>query len=125
MTQRREWTFQKTGEELEAAAKKRAEYHLKRLAFWEEARDKAEQQIKDSGFEVRRHTVTGGERAEVTIDPGLVARLAECERKMEQHRERANEYAQWVAALKTVHGTQALDFDDWLYFYGLRGDEDE
>jgi hypothetical protein len=123
---RREWTFEKPASELVEAARERVNYHGERLDFWETEREKAESAINSAGFQVRSHAITGGERHEVVIDPTLAARLSECESKMAQHRARSDEYAQWYSALKTADARSfVLDHDDWLFFYGLRGDDDE
>lgn len=124
--QRRDWKFQKTAVELAEAAQERCSYHMKRHSFWEEERDKAQAEINAAGVKVVSRPISGGERHDVVADPTLLDRLWECEKKMIDHSNRSNEYAQWYAALKTVDArTLELDHDDWLFFFGLRGDEDE
>ena len=122
---RREWTVQKLVDELVAAADERCSYHTKRLDWWEGERDEANDRIRESGVQVREYAQTGGNRHEVVIDPTLAKRLSECERKITHHRALSDEYAQWWSMLKKATGSFELDHDDWQFFFGLRGDEDE
>lgn len=123
---RREWTFERPARELAEAARQRVEYHGKRLHWWETEREKADAAIKDGGIQVRTHAVTGGERHEAVIDPTLTNRLGECEAKIRQHRAKSDEYAQWIKALDSAaERSLTLDHDDWIFFFGLHGDEDE
>lgn len=123
---RREWTFQRPAPDLAAAAAKQQQYHHERLTWWEEEREKVNEAIGSAGVQLRRHPVTGGERHEIVIDPTLSGRLAECERKIEQHRLRSDEYARWYAMLKAAgEKTYELTHYDWQFFFGLKGDEDE
>jgi hypothetical protein len=123
---RSEWEFQKPAPELAEKAKENATYHLQRCGFWENERETAEVALAAAGFTIREHAQTGGPRHEVVVDQPLVTRVAECERKIEQHTSKANEYAQWAPALAAAgDAVLTLDFADWMFFFGLRGDEDE
>ena len=123
---RREWIFERSATDLAEAARSRVEYHGERLTWWELERERADDALKSKGVQVRSHAVTGGERHEAILDPTLAGRLGECETKIRYHRGKSDEYAQWIRALDSAAGRSlTLDHDDWIFFFGLRGDEDE
>lgn len=120
MSKRREWQFQATDQQLAEASHEKAVYHNDRARWWQEQRSIVNDQIQESGVQVRSHPVTGGERHEVVLDATLAARLSECDRKIQDHNHTAAEYRQWHDALTSgIAGTsRVLDHDDWLFFFG-------
>ena len=114
---RDDWRFIYPASTVGEAAGRLAEYHRERLWSWEEAKAQAEERISDKGVEVRHHEVTGGQRAEVVIDPSLAARLQECEGKISTHKRAAQVYAEWSAVMeRAADGPMTLDIDDVRFF---------
>lgn len=120
MSQRRDWTFIYTVEEVANAAEAKAKYHAEREAFWEREKEEVVAAIRESGLEVRGHKVTGGERAEVVLDPTLAKRLDECQNKLTGHQSSGEEYRGWHSVLRVAVEREEdrleLDHEDVRYF---------
>lgn len=121
---RDEWVFGFTVAEVFDAAEEKVSHHTERIEWWQAEKERVEAEIKESGLEVRHHQQTGGSRAEVVIDPTLASRLGECERKLESHRQRVEQYRRWVGALRTKGDDDFLElhYDD-VQFFGLAEEE--
>lgn len=87
---REEHTFQFTAGKISASADREAQYHRKRVAFWDEEYGKAVERVrKTASVEVVESPVTGGMRADVRInygDPVAYQRLGESYEKIHRHR---------------------------------------
>lgn len=121
---RADWKFPFTPGEIAEAASRRMEYHEERMVFWGNAREEAKAAIEEKGFEVRDYAVTGGQRAEVVVDPALAQRLGEADRKLKEHNEKTEIYGGWFRVLERASNHPfcpdplLLDHDD-IRFFGL------
>lgn len=97
------WEFRYKASEVQAAAKAKVALHSKRYKWWESESKKAEQSLKDKGFEYREEQFSRGGEMVIVGDPQLVKRVTDCKRKMEEHREQRDAFETWARAL----GTQA------------------
>ena len=128
MSKRKEHTFQFTAEQIAKAAASEAAYHTKRAVWWDGEYNKAAEEAKAKGVEIRHYAVTGGNRAQVVIDPTLQGRIEESSSKRSKHQQSAERFTVEAAA----YGSQpaatayALDGEDVMYFRlagGTREDE--
>jgi len=82
--------FQFLAGSIAKAAEAEAEYHRKRLAFWETEYEVAVATVKKTAFvEVKTYPVTGGQRADVSVnygDPSAYKRMVEAFDKIDTHR---------------------------------------
>ncbi len=119
MANRREWKFKYQASSLKDASQKRKQYHEKRLKYWTKEVERAEQELREHGIDFRDFHVSGGNRLEAIIDPGLMRRYQESKRKLDKHKERIREYDRFVRTF-TRHSTEEyeLDIDD-MEFFGL------
>jgi hypothetical protein len=128
MAKRKEHLFQFTAEAIAKAAASEAAYHSKRATWWDAEFNKAAEEAKVKGVEIRHYPVTGGNRAQVVIDATLQQRIEEAARKRTEHQQKAERFtiesASYGSQLeKTVY---ALDGEDVMYFRlagGQREDE--
>ncbi len=124
ITDRRQvWTFKYKPTEVLAAAKDRVKHHIERGGFWTKERDKAEEQLKKKGFEYRERETSYEAHIQIVGDPELAQRVAECRRKVAEHREKQQLYDTWVRALKAKTERQPgeeleLTIND-VVFFGL------
>ncbi len=118
---RSEHMFQFTGLQIAEAAKREAEYHRARVTFWATEQRAAVERAKADGVHMTEYPITGGVRAEMTLNPTLQGRINECTNKIHQHSKRADELQIHAAC----YGTQAsrcyeLHPDD-VVFWRLAG----
>jgi hypothetical protein len=119
MPLRREWNFQYIAREIADGARRKAEHHEERMAFWDAEIEAARDAIKASGVDIRSYDVTGGQRHEVVIDPSLANRLSEAQQKRSSHEDSAKEYRMWERVLE-ANGFEALRLDAAdVDFFGL------
>ena len=124
ITDRREiWVFRYKPSEVLAAAKDRVKHHIARGKSWMEEHDKAEEQLKKKGFEYRERPTSYEPHVQIVGDPELAQRVAECRRKIAEHREKQRLYETWVRALKAKTERQPgeeleLTIND-VVFFGL------
>jgi hypothetical protein len=124
MSKRSEHTFQFTAGEIAAAAMREAEFHAKRQAWWNAEYQKAATEAKEKGVEVRAYAVSGGERAEMVIDPALQTRINECYGKRLQHQTAADQFRMEAAAYGSQLTTKVYDVDtDDVQHWRLAGGE--
>ena len=111
--------------ELLSMAQAKQTYHSARAAAWQEMRDEAEQDLRDNGFEIRQHQVTGGVNTTAVLDPEKSAWLATCESKRRHHMERVVEYRRWCTMFeRSVDVLRDCDPSD-LAFFGFGEPEPE
>jgi hypothetical protein len=124
ITDRREiWVFRYKPSEVLAAAKDRVKHHIARGKFWMEEHEKAEEQLKKKGFEYRERPTSYEPQVQIVGDPELAQRVAECRRKIAEHRQKQELYETWVRALKAKVDRQPgeeleLTIND-IVFFGL------
>lgn len=117
------WKFEYSAEELLDAAQEKAEYHRKRRSFWEFEFADAERALMEKGIEITKHMVTGGSRVEVKGNQEYVDRYAECDRKLQIHKGKAQDYERYIRAFEHAEGRgvllpYTLDIRD-IEFFGL------
>lgn len=121
------WTFEYGNAKLLAAAQAKAAHHHARRGNWEEQKLVALTSIREVGLAVTEgFTLDMGTSAsipgrgpDVLINADLKRKVGECHGKVQEHRTKAAQYEQWIQVLK-AHPEQAyaLEWDDWLYFFG-------
>jgi hypothetical protein len=121
MAQRSDWTFEYGIEEVKDAAEKKVQFHADRITFWESAKETTLNLIRESGIDIREHEITGGQRAEVIIDPTHQQRLNEAQDGLTRNKAKLDEYEGWAQVLhsrvmQNDARTLSLDHQDILYF---------
>ena len=99
------------------------EHHSGRRKWWESEYSKAEDQLKEKGFEYRKRQDTYEPGLQIVGDPELAQRAAECRQKVAEHRERNELYETWIRALAARTERQSeeeleLTIND-VVFFGL------
>ena len=120
MSLRYDWQFQYSRDALRKAVDQKILHHIKRIEWWEKEDDKAEAAIKEAGIDIREYAVTGGNRAELVIDPVLLSRFQETQSKIRAHKGNLKEYRRYYRALENQSSTVGfqLDIED-IQFFGL------
>ena len=117
MSKRDEHSFQFSASQIAAAAGVEADYHEKRILYWQEQMDAAYKRVEATiGAKIQQQPVTGGWRADVVVDygdPAASRRLNEAGGKVQKHREAAERFR--TDAL--LYGTQvgSTKFGDRVY----------
>lgn len=118
MSKRKEHTFQFTAGAIAKGAAAEAKYHEERATWWSNEYEQIATEAKEKGVEIRHFEVTGGKRAQLSIDARLSNRLEEAGRKRSEHQAQAERYKVEAAA----YGSQpeslsyGLDGDDVMYW---------
>jgi len=128
MSKRKEHTFQFTAEQIAKGAATEAEYHTMRARWWDDEYNRAAEEAKAKGVEIRHYAVTGGNRAQVVIDASLQHRIEESASKRSKHQQSADRFRVEAAAYASQPAATAyaLDGEDVMYFRlagGVREDE--
>lgn len=116
---RDKWEFEYSAEVLRDHARRKRDYHERRGDWWAQQRELADDRIRSGGIELRHQPATGGGRTDVILDPALAERLRECERKIAEHRAKAEEYANWASLMEwwaPENRLYPLDAQDVRYF---------
>lgn len=118
MTERKKHLFQFSAKQISEAAKVEAAYHDQRAGWWNSEFEKAVEAAKAAGLRVEKYAVTGGERAQMVIDPTLQNRINECENKRSSHQKLAEQLTIEAASYATQHEgmVYALDHEDVQHF---------
>lgn len=114
------WEFEfSVGDVLKAAETKRI-YHTERVEHWTEEREKAEADLRAAGVEIREHEATGGTQFTAVLDVEKTAWLNQCNRKLETHQLRAQQFDAWIYVLRSrpLFDSLKLQHDD-VRFFGL------
>jgi hypothetical protein len=131
---RETWKFPYPADELTAAARDKLKYYQSRLDWWTAMRDEKIKEIKADGIVITESLVSETKFAMsntyrppgVSIDNELVAQVQECNSKIADHRRNVRDYTAWVQVLAAQGGAvQQLDKDDWLFFFGDVGPQEE
>lgn len=120
------WDFKFTAKKLAAAAVLKRTHHKERLKFWEGAKQKVLDEVKESGIEVSESEAgasyanqSRGYGPQVVVRTDLQKRLSECHGKIIEHAAKVSEYAGWVEVLEGNPENQlSLHADDYLFFFG-------
>jgi hypothetical protein len=117
------WIFRYKPAELLAAANKKVTHHVQRGEWWTAEHTKAEEQLREKGFEYRERQTSLQSEIQIVGDPELAQRVAHCRRKIADHREEQRIFETWARALKTKTERQPgeeleLTIQD-LVFFGL------
>jgi hypothetical protein len=128
MSKRKEHTFQFTAKQIADGAAAEAKYHDARAAWWNGEYEKACVEAEKSGVKITHFEVSGGKRAQMTLDPTLQRRIEESAHKRSDHQQKADRYKIEAASYASQPETLKydLDNDDVVYFRlagGLRDDE--
>ncbi len=120
MSLRNDWSFDYSSEDLMKAVREKIEHHQTRLEWWEKDREGVKQAIRELGIDLREFPVTGGNRAELVVDPVQLNRLQEILSKIRGHERSLKEYRRYERALaqKQSQVSFALDIED-VQFFGL------
>lgn len=128
---RDDWKFEYPASRLAAAATEKIAYHRERLAFWRATREQVMATIRSEGLEIDEKIVLGMRNpksrdwdrgAEVMIRNDLQKDLAECLEKLKWHTDKLEQYGGWEQLLvANPEARQALDIDDWLFFFARPG----
>ena len=122
MALRKEWKFEYSAAVLLDKTVQRITYHEQRLAFWKGEEATADKRAKASA-QFKEYPITGGTRTELVLDPTEQARLDECRRRLNHHREWLRGYAAFQDVFQQNLGSQlVLDVDDIVYFTRGEGD---
>ncbi len=137
---RHNWKFRYTAAELLAGAQAQLAYHTKRVAYWEDLRDKVKAAIKHDGIDITESAIEkmtannnssaiygngpfGMPGPQVNIKPEYLQQLQECNSKVAQRKASVAEYTSWVAILTDAQasdGLLKLDQADWLFFFNTK-----
>lgn len=122
MSKRNEHTFQFRAIEIAEAAEKQANYHEQRLKYWEKEYDSAVRIVQNTiGAKLVKQRLTRGYRVEVVVnygDPSAYSRLQESFRKIETHRESAEQFRSDQQVYKTQgERLYQLAVDDVQYYH--------
>lgn len=122
-TVRDTWDFHYKTSEVNDAAVSQAAHHSSRYKWWEAESKKAEQSLKDKGFEYREEQFSRGADMVIVGDPQLVKRVTDCKRKMEEHQQNWGLFEVWARALggkaeKEPDSELVLKVED-VVFFGL------
>ena len=101
-SRRATWVFRYKPSEVLAAAEAKVEHHTKRGEFWAEEHDKAEEELKEKGFEYRERFSSHEPHVQIVGDPELADRVAECRNKIKEHRKMRELSETWVRAVLPV-----------------------
>lgn len=121
--------FQFPADRIALAAWDEADYHEGRVAYWKAEYETSFARVKETArIVVKEVNITGGKRADVTVDYGDAAafrRLNESITKIESHRKAADRFRTEA----TVYGTQGerayeLSTED-VHYFRLGGGERE
>lgn len=123
---RERWEFKFSAKRLAAAAARKRDHHRARLKFWEDAKRKVLDEVKESGIEVSESeagaSYANSSRAfapQVLVRTDLQKRLTECHTKILDHANRVTEYVGWVEVLEGNPDDQlSLHAEDYLFFFG-------
>lgn len=122
---RKEWEFQFTAAQLLKAASDKAKHHAERLKWWEGQQKTIMADCKKKGLSITESVAAGYSTnnaafgAQITVDGTFQRKLAECHIKIEQHREKTEEYKGWVQVFEANKAqTLQLHADDYLHFFG-------
>lgn len=118
MSLRTEWKFQFTARQITEAATLKEQHHAARLEWWQNEREVAVLAAEGSTVSIKRVEVSGGDRAELSIDASLAYRINECEGKINQHRRDLATYQRWRESFALMNPTTVyeLDPDDIAFF---------
>lgn len=138
---RNDWTFTYTNEKLLDAAQAKHEFHKKRLEWWNQKKADTLVKLKNEGIEIDGSLADVSEvkagiapasafnysnqyqrGVHVSLNDGLVRDIQECQQKIREHDIKMREYHGWIQVFSDTPPThtQALDYNDWLYFFGKR-----
>ena len=122
MSKRNEHTFQFKAIEIAEAAEKQAVHHEQRLKYWEKEYDGAVRIVQNTiGAKLVKQRLTRGYRVEVVVnygDPSAYSRLQEAFRKIETHRESAEQFRSDQQVYKTQgERLYQLALDDVQYYH--------
>lgn len=128
---RDEWKFTYTANKLAEGARAQKAFRESRVAWWTEQKAKVMADIRESGVNVSEGiaaqaqlqgaytTSNAGYGPQVTINPDLQRKLAECHGKIQSHSQAVSEYDGWVQVLDAnPENRLELTQADWLYFFG-------
>ena len=124
--QRSNWLFSYEASSLMAASSKKIEHHRKRLEFWEGAKKKVMDEVKESGIEVSEsisdqyiNKMSSHNSPQVMVRNDLQVKLTECHEKMRDHIRQMKEYIGWKQVFDAnPKAMLQLNADDYLVFYG-------
>lgn len=120
---RKVWVFRYKPAEVLAAAQERVRHHTERGEWWTSEYRRAEEQLKEKGFEYRERQGSYESQIQIVGDPELARRVGNCRQKVAEHREKQTLYETWVRALKAKTDRQPgeeleLTIND-VVFFGL------
>lgn len=128
MTKRDDWNFSYLGSDLATAAGKKMDFHRGRLKFWTDKKAEVMTAIKADGLEIdesiasespKFSSANYGRDPVVAVRADLLRDLRECVSKISEHRKKLDGYHGWRQILQANSNiSQALDHDDWLFFFG-------
>ena len=118
---RDQWEFRYRPAEVLGAAQKMLVHHQERLIWWEKEMDKAENDLKEKGFEYRQEHRSMGSDLVIVGDPQLAKRVSDCKNMIKEHQKRINLYETWVRALQGKAEREpktdlVLKIDDIVFF---------
>jgi hypothetical protein len=113
---RYDWEFCYENHEVREAVEKVLQHHRDRRAWWEGELNKAEEDLKQKGFEYRERMGSGRSNIEIVGDPEIAKRVSVCKSSMRRHEERVEEFECWARALKKASDSLRLTYDDVRYF---------
>ena len=95
MSKAAEHTFQFKAFAIADAAEREADYHERRVEFWQYEYDDAVKIVEETiGAKVAKHPITGGYTVEVVVDygdPAAYQQMQRSFRKIQEHKEAARE----------------------------------
>lgn len=123
------WEFPLSVYEIRAAVDSQLAHHRSRIAWWQEQRDTAQNQLKTDGVSFRSYDHSGGRGVQAVIDPTISARIGDCERSIKNHQEKIDEYEAYAFGLGLKGDGELLNMtpDDlkWAGFVGKETDDEE
>ena len=120
---RQNWEFEYTAGVLADAALKKKEYRESRAAWWQEQQEIIMSKIKSDGLTITesvaaKYNTSATYGPELSIDPELKKKLAECHEKIREHLAAVRDYDGWFQVLNGNKESRVqLKHNDWLFFF--------
>jgi hypothetical protein len=115
--QRHVWTILRDARDVHRAAKERQTFHEKRAKLWKGRRDKTERALRKHGIKIipdlfnatTSIKYSGAKHEKVDVNHDLLLQLNNENGKVEEHKQRAREYAKFVSFLGHLSPGYVLD----------------
>ncbi|MCH7761990.1 hypothetical protein IIA15_11425 [candidate division TA06 bacterium] len=113
------WKFEYMAKDLIETTQKKIQYHREREKTWNTDYLKALDDLKELGVDIRTYQVTGGEMADIVVDPQRKEYLQLCFNKKEDHRKEAEAYEMYLRAFELNKEEKLVLGVEDIFYFGL------